>query len=234
MPIWCPHAGAQVALGPLCVPPPPGPGPAPRPGPCVGPPREGAQSPPCCCRRPVGTWRPRWCASTGAATSPAASSPWLTSMPVSPPACAAPALGGPALPFPGAFSRGRGGGCPCPRWDRPLHSAGVQAWAEAWGWATQGGCLRWGRAPPVGSGRRACVHTSHPQRPCGRSLRPVQDLVLCPEGQGRGSGSLGPPRACAYQLGTACSLPVLSRGAGSWGCGVSGPAPFAPSRRSGP
>lgn len=35
MPIWCPHAGAQVALGPLCGPPPPGPGPAPRPGPRV-------------------------------------------------------------------------------------------------------------------------------------------------------------------------------------------------------
>lgn len=52
---------------------------------------------PCCCRRPTGTWRPRWCASTAGGTSPAPSSPWPTSMPVSlGPVWAAP----PSLPLP--------------------------------------------------------------------------------------------------------------------------------------
>lgn len=95
VPVWCPLAGVRAALGPLSLPRPwpacPAPwlpvlAPAPTRGPAWGRPCQGAQGPPCCCRRPAGTWRPRWCASTGAVTSPAASSPWPTSTPVSPPA----------------------------------------------------------------------------------------------------------------------------------------------------
>lgn len=127
-----------------------------------------------------------------------------------------------ALPHAPGPSAGGGAAVHVLAWTAPCTVQGSQAW----GWATQGGRLWWGRAPPVGSGPRACMRTSYQQRSCGTSLRPVQDLVLCPEGQGWGSGPLGPPRACAHQPGTACGLPVLSRGFGSWRCGVSGPGPI--------
>lgn len=181
--------------------------PAPRPAPCVGPPREGAQSPPCCCRRPVGTWRPRWCASTGAATSPAVSSPWLTSMPVSPPACAAPALGGPALPFPGAFSRGRGGGCPYLDGTVPCTVQGSRPGLRPGGGphrvgASGGGGLHlW-----VPAGVHACIPPIHSDLVAGAS---VQCRTWCCAQRGRGGvqGHWALPEPVPISL----ALPTASR-----------------------
>lgn len=220
LPARAPHPLA-VGLSSTCVVPPPARGPV------WGRPREGAQSPPCCCRRPAGTWRPRWCASTGAATSPAASSPWPTSTPVSLPPVPPRPPEGPPLPFrglqlgAGVLSMSSGGPSLAQfRGHRPR--AGQAGWVPA-GHREQT-VVCWPGPASGGGGPHLCAPAHmHVCAPFINSILVAQASVQCCDQRGRvGFRAPGPPESLC-PLARYCLWPlVLSRGAGPGGTGLVG------------